>query len=225
MSAHILYVEDDERLSFVTQDNLSLRGYRVTHCADGRRALELLAQGPYDLYILDVMLPGVDGFDIARAIRQTDPETPILFLSARSLEEDRLHGFRTGADDYITKPFSMEELVMRMEVFLRRSRRAEGGVQRVGAYDFDPQNLTLVYGDDIRRLTQRESELLLMLVQHRGQVVKRSYILERLWGQDDYFLGRSLDVFISRLRRYLGMDSRVRIDTVHGVGFKLDDRG
>jgi two-component system, OmpR family, response regulator VicR len=224
MSAHLLYVEDDERLSFVTLDNLTLRGYRVTHCADGREALALLGKDQYDLYILDVMLPGVDGFDIAREIRRTDTETPILFLSARSLEEDRIHGFRTGADDYITKPFSIEELVLRMEVFLRRSRRSEAGVQRVGAYAFDPQNLTLVYGDDIRRLTQRESDLLLMLLQHRGQVLKRSYILERLWGQDDYFLGRSLDVFISRLRRYLAMDSRVRIETVHGVGFKLEEQ-
>lgn len=224
MSAHLLYVEDDERLSFVTLDNLMLRGYRVTHCADGREALALLGKDQYDLYILDVMLPGVDGFDIAREIRRTDTETPILFLSARSLEEDRIHGFRTGADDYITKPFSIEELVLRMEVFLRRSRRSEAGVQRVGAYAFDSQNLTLVYGDDMRRLTQRESDLLLMLLQHRGQVLKRSYILERLWGQDDYFLGRSLDVFISRLRRYLAMDSRVRIETVHGVGFKLEER-
>lgn len=224
MSAHLLYVEDDERLSFVTLDNLILRGYRVTHCADGREALALLGKDQYDLYILDVMLPGVDGFDIAREIRRTDTETPILFLSARSLEEDRIHGFRTGADDYITKPFSIEELVLRMEVFLRRSRRSEAGVQRVGAYAFDSQNLTLVYGDDMRRLTQRESDLLLMLLQHRGQVLKRSYILERLWGQDDYFLGRSLDVFISRLRRYLAMDSRVRIETVHGVGFKLEER-
>lgn len=225
MNAHILYVEDDESLSFVTRDNLEMKGYRITHCSNGRQALEALRQSSFDLCILDVMLPELDGFEIAREIRRLDQHTPIIFLTAKSLKEDRIHGLKLGADDYITKPFSIEELILKIEVFLRRSMGnavAAPTVYRIGSYEFHPENLTLKHEQDTRRLTQRESDLLLMLAQQRGRVVKRSDILEKLWGQDDYFLGRSLDVFISRLRRYLALDPNIRIETVHGVGFQLD---
>ncbi len=225
MNAHILYVEDDESLSFVTRDNLEMKGYRITHCSNGRQALETLRQSSFDLCILDVMLPEMDGFEIAREIRRLDQHTPIIFLTAKSLKEDRIHGLKLGADDYITKPFSIEELILKIEVFLRRSMGATVAaptVYRIGSYEFHPENLTLKHEQDTRRLTQRESDLLLMLAQQRGRVVKRSDILEKLWGQDDYFLGRSLDVFISRLRRYLALDPNIRIETVHGVGFQLD---
>ncbi len=225
MNAHILYVEDDESLSFVTRDNLEMKGYRITHCSNGRQALEALRQSSFDLCILDVMLPELDGFEIAREIRRLDQHTPIIFLTAKSLKEDRIYGLKLGADDYITKPFSIEELILKIEVFLRRSMGgtvAAPTVYHIGSYEFHPENLTLKHEQGMRRLTQRESDLLLMLAQQRGRVVKRSDILEKLWGQDDYFLGRSLDVFISRLRRYLSLDPGIRIETVHGVGFQLD---
>jgi two-component system, OmpR family, response regulator VicR len=224
MNAHLLYVEDDESLGFVTRDNLEMKGYRITHCNNGREALDLIRHTTFDLCILDVMLPEVDGYDIAREIRRLDQQTPIIFLTAKSLKEDRIHGLRLGADDYITKPFSIEELILKIEVFLRRSKAVAPTAPddyRIGEYRFNPANLTLERNGDTKRLTQRESDLLLMLIQQRGQVVKRSVILEKLWGQDDYFLGRSLDVFISRLRRYLGADPGIKLETVHGVGFQL----
>lgn len=228
MNAHLLYVEDDESLGFVTRDNLEMKGYRITHCNNGRDALDLLRHTSFDLCILDVMLPEVDGYDIAREIRRLDQQTPIIFLTAKSLKEDRIHGLKLGADDYITKPFSIEELILKIEVFLRRSKAVAPAAPDdycIGEYRFNPANLTLTRNDGMKRLTQRESDLLLMLVQQRGQVVKRSVILEKLWGQDDYFLGRSLDVFISRLRRYLSADPGIKLETVHGVGFQLNGGG
>ncbi len=225
MNPRILYVEDDESLGFVTKDNLEMKGYQIVHCHNGREALEMVRRETFDLFILDVMLPDVDGFEIATTIRRTDTHTPILFLTAKSLKEDRIHGLKLGADDYLTKPFSIEELILKIEIFLRRSRIVPPQapqVFRIGQYEFHPANLTLAFAGDIRRLTQRESDLLLMLAQQQGQVVKRTVILESLWGQDDYFLGRSLDVFISRLRRYLSKDPSIRLETVHGVGFLLN---
>jgi two-component system response regulator VicR len=225
MSPRILYVEDDESLSFVTKDNLEMKGYTVIHCNNGRTALELVHRESFDLFILDVMLPEVDGFEIAATIRRMDSNAPILFLTAKSLKEDRIHGLKLGADDYLTKPFSIEELILKIEVFLRRSRPVSPRTQityRIGQYEFTPSSLTLTITGEMRRLTQRESDLLQMLVQQQGRVVKRAEILESLWGQDDYFLGRSLDVFISRLRRYLSKDSTIKLETVHGVGFLLN---
>jgi two-component system response regulator VicR len=225
MSPRILYVEDDESLSFVTKDNLEMKGYTIVHCSNGREALELVRRQSFDLCILDVMLPEVDGFEIAVEIRRTDSNTPILFLTAKSLKEDRIHGLKLGADDYLTKPFSIEELILKIEVFLRRSRAVPQKLPetyRIGQYEFNPAKLTLTISGDMRRLTPRESDLLLMLINQQGQIVKRTVILESLWGQDDYFLGRSLDVFISRLRRYLSKDPTVRLVTVHGVGFLLN---
>ncbi|NBC08235.1 MAG: response regulator [Bacteroidetes bacterium] len=225
--AHILYVEDDESLSYVTKDNLELQGYQVTHCISGGEALEMIEGGKeeaFDLYILDVMLPDTDGFAIARAIRAHDEQTPILFLTAKSLKEDRLHGLRLGADDYITKPFSIEELILKVEVFLRRSSvnvPPSSGQYRLGRFWFDYPNLALKDEEGSRRLTQKEADLLNVFAQQQNQVIRRSDILEQLWGEDDYFLGRSLDVFISRLRKYLKADKRLQIENIHGVGFRL----
>jgi DNA-binding response OmpR family regulator len=223
MKAHLLYVEDDATLSFVTRDNLELQGYRIKHCADGQSALQTIANETFDLCILDVMLPGVDGFALAQEIRKTDSQVPILFLTAKSLKEDRIHGLKLGADDYITKPFSIEELILKIEIFLRRSQ-VTPPLQRnhdfeIGKYRFDYTNLTLSNNGHTKRLTQKEADILSFLVKNKNQVVKRSAILETLWGEDDYFLGRSLDVFISRLRKYLGEDERLRIENIHGVGF------
>ncbi len=221
--AHILYVEDDESLSFVTRDNLELQGYQITHCLNGQEALDTVRQKQFDLCILDVMLPEVDGFTVAREIRKRDSHVPILFLSAKSLKEDKIHGLKLGADDYITKPFSIEELILKIEVFLRRGKvsqpKAPADYLQLGRYQLHYSNLTLLNDGRSKRLTQREADLLRFFVQHRDQVIKRSTILEELWGNDDYFLGRSLDVFISRLRKYLSEDERIRIENIHGVGF------
>ncbi|HLO56629.1 MAG TPA: response regulator transcription factor [Saprospiraceae bacterium] len=219
----LLYVEDDETLSFVTKDNLELHGYEVNHFLDGESAVEAFFNGTYDLCILDVMLPKMDGFAVAEKIRSTDPNVPILFLTAKSMKEDRIHGLRLGADDYITKPFSIEELILKIEVFLRRKfvSVSTNDQYKVGNYNFDYRNLILSLNEVDRSLTQKEADLLKMLLDHKNNVVKRSLILEKLWGEDDYFLGRSMDVFISRLRKYLAEDSKIKLDNIHGVGFKL----
>lgn len=221
--SRILYVEDDETLSFVTKDNLELHGYEVDHFMDGESAVDAFYAGQYDLCILDVMLPKMDGFTIAEKIRATDPNVPILFLTAKSMKEDRIHGLKIGADDYITKPFSIEELILKIEVFLRRKYVSVSlnDIYKVGNYQFDYRNLTLNLSEDKRNLTQKEADLLKMLLDHKNNVVKRGVILEKLWGEDDYFLGRSMDVFISRLRKYLSGDPRIKLDNIHGVGFKL----
>lgn len=224
--AHLLYVEDDESLSFVTRDNLELQGFDVTHCADGSQAMSAIKENHYDLCILDVMLPDVDGFTIAQEIRKKDIQVPILFLTARSLKEDKIHGLRLGADDYITKPFSIEELVLKVQIFLKRRNvvddpNNQANEYGIGEYIFDYKNLELKSGDYSKKLTQKEADLLLFFVRNKNEVLKRSDILENLWGEDDYFMGRSLDVFISRLRKYLKLDESLKIENIHGVGFRL----
>lgn len=222
---HILYVEDDESLAFVTRDNLEHHGYQVTHIADGRKALKEATKKVFDLMILDVMLPGVDGYTIAAEVRKVDSEVPILFLTAKSLKDDRIHGLTIGADDYITKPYSMEELVLRVEVFLKRKKlfkpREEPTIYTIGELVLDFPNLTLSCGETRSTMTQREADLLRHFIQHKGQVLKRADILKAIWGENDYFLGRSLDVFVSRLRKHLALDPSLSIENVHGVGFKL----
>jgi DNA-binding response OmpR family regulator len=224
MKAHLLYVEDDASLSFVTRDNLEMNGYQITCFADGKAAMDGIQNQRFDLCILDVMLPEVDGFTLAKEIRKYDAEVPILFLSAKSLKEDRIEGLRIGGDDYLTKPFSIEELLLKVEIFLRRRHLVAPQMPkllRIGQYVFDYSNLNLEQNGEVRRLTQREADLLRYLLSNRGQVVRRSAILEQIWGEDDYFLGRSLDVFISRLRKYLQKDEEIRIENVHGIGFQL----
>ena len=224
MKAHVLYVEDDESLGFVTKDNLELEDYKVTHCLNGQDAINTIETEKFDLIILDVMLPDVDGFTIAKKIREHDTETPIIFLTAKSLKEDKIHGLKIGADDYITKPFSMEELTLKIDVFLRRSKgtaQTHNGYLSIGAYQFNYHNLDLSFIDSTRRLTQREADLLKYLIINKNKVLKRGEILEAIWGRDDYFLGRSLDVFISRLRKYLDEDKAIQIENIHGVGFKF----
>ena len=222
--AHLLYVEDDESLGFVTRDNLELQGYQITHCTDGKEAFEVLKNHSFDLCILDVMLPEIDGFTIAAEIRKFDTQVPIIFLTAKSLKEDKIHGLRLGGDDYITKPFSIEELILKIEIFLRRSKISEPVSATkflVGQFEFDYQNLSLLADNQSKTLTQREADLLKFLIENKNRVIKRSEILETLWGENDYFLGRSLDVFISRLRKYLKSDSNLKIENIHGVGFRF----
>ncbi len=224
MQAHILYVEDDESLGFVTRDNLEQQGYTITHCTEGKTATEAIKKGNFDLALLDVMLPETDGFTLAEQIRRYDKQTPIIFLTAKSLKEDKLRGLKLGGDDYITKPFSIEELMLKIDIFLRRRNITETQSTdnfRLGSFEFDFPNLTLAHPDHTRTLTQREADLLKMLLENKNQVLKRSDILEKIWGEDDYFLGRSLDVFISRLRKYLKPDENLKIENIHGVGFRF----
>jgi two-component system response regulator VicR len=227
MKAHLFYVEDDESLSFVTRDNLELEGYQVTYCEDGQKAIDIIKTENFDLCILDVMLPGVDGFTIAEEIRKRNKQVPILFLTAKSLKEDRIRGLRLGADDYITKPFSIEELILKIEIFLKRSQivvKEESHLFQIGDFTFDHKNLQLKNESIKRQLTQKEADLLKYFIKNKNVVLKRSDILETLWGEDDYFLGRSLDVFISRLRKYLKEDETLKIENIHGVGFRFNHR-
>lgn len=224
MNAHLLYVEDDESLGFVTRDNLEQQGYTITHCTDGNSASEAIRKGGFDLAVLDVMLPEKDGFTLAEEIRKFDKQTPIIFLTAKSLKEDKLRGLKLGGDDYITKPFSIEELMLKIDIFLRRRNITESKSNddfRLSTYEFDYANLALKHPEKTRTLTQREADLLKFLLENKNQVLKRSDILERIWGEDDYFLGRSLDVFISRLRKYLKLDDLIKIENIHGVGFRF----
>lgn len=224
MKASILYVEDDETLSFVTKDNLEIHGYEISHFADGLLAKnEILSNlSSYNLCILDVMLPEIDGFALAKIIRERNSQIPILFLTAKSLKDDRIHGLKIGADDYITKPFSIEELTLKIEIFLKRSQVNNNNtisLYEIGQYTFNYKNLSLKFGEEEKILTQKEADLLKLFTEHQNEVMKRSFILENVWGEDDYFLGRSLDVFISRLRKYLSKDDTLKVKNIHGVGF------
>lgn len=220
----LLYVEDDETLAFLTKDNLEVNGYDVTHCANGADALKQFEKKGFDLCLLDVMLPKMDGFSLAENIRKTNKEIPILFLTAKSMKEDRLKGFQLGGDDYIVKPFSIEELILKIEVFLKRKAVITNTPEllSIGDFTYDHPNLKLIYKDGAEEnLTQKEGDLLNYLVENKDQILKRSDILKKLWGVDDYFLGRSMDVFISRLRKYLRKDPRLKIENIHGVGFRM----
>ena len=222
MKANIFYVEDDETLGYVTKDNLELSDYKVYHFLDGKEALENFDAEKFDLCLLDVMLPGMDGFELAKHIRKQSLQIPILFLTAKSMKEDRIEGLLLGGDDYITKPFSIEELILKIEVFLKRRdivNSEKSNQFEFGKYTLDYKNLRLTKDDDVQKLTLKEAELLKFLITHKNKVVKRSDILIAVWGKDDYFLGRSLDVFISRLRKYLKEDEKISINNRHGIGF------
>ncbi len=221
----ILYVEDDEVLSFVTKDNLEMHGYTVIHAGDGESALRIFNEVRADLCILDVMLPAMDGYTLAAEIRKRNQSIPILFLTAKSLKEDKIHGLKIGADDYITKPFSIEELILKIQVFLRRKELTGDSNQSdyvIGQYTLESSNLKLRHDSGTERsLTQKECDLLLCFIKSGGKILKRQEILEQVWGENDYFMGRSMDVFISRLRKYLKEDPALKIENVHGVGFRF----
>ena len=222
----ILLVEDDQNIGFVIQDALKRRGYAVHLCRDGKEGLRKFNEQPYDLCVLDVMLPQKDGFSLAEDIRMVNAQVPIVFLTAKSQTEDRIAGFKAGGDDYLTKPFSHEELILRIEAILRRTHgKTEDPRDRerfeVGSFTFDHRNLVLSHPGGERKLTKKEAEVLRLLCMHQDQVLPRELVLNMVWGDDTYFLGRSLDVFISRLRKYLKADPNVTIVKVHGVGFKL----
>lgn len=222
----ILYVEDDSNLSFVIKDLLEDSGFSVSHCSDGQTAIQKFGTDNFDLCILDVMLPQKDGFEVAEFIRKINPEVPIIFLTAKSLSEDRIKGLRIGADDYITKPFSTEELLLRVENILKRTGtlqndKAKKDIFEIGKYTFNFPDYSLHINGNSRHLTEREANLLRLLCLHKNQVVTREVLLKSIWGKDDYFTGRSMDVFISKLRKYLSEDESIKIQVVHGIGFKL----
>jgi len=224
--SHILYVEDDEVLGFVTKDNLELNGMKVSHAKTGKGAIKMFREDSFDLCLIDVMLPEMDGFAVAQEIRSRHSEIPIIFLTAKSLKEDRIKGLKIGADDYITKPFSIEELLLKIQVFLKRKYIAgdEGSSYlKIGKYELDPENLQLKHGDQVEQMTKKEVDLLRLLINNKNRVIERSTILERVWGENDYFMGRSMDVFISRLRKYLKDDESISLENIHGVGFRLNE--
>lgn len=223
MSAKILLVEDDPNLGFVIKDTLSMKGYEVTLRNNGDDGLHTFCEKQFDLCILDVMMPKKDGFTLAQQIRERNQQVPILFVTAKSMLEDKIAGFQSGGDDYISKPFSIEELCLRIEVFLRRSVAQTNEEQfTLGDLRFDCQSFTLHHNTGEKTLTQKEAEVLKLLCQNKDRVLKREEILKAVWGNDDYFLGRSMDVFISKLRKYLKEDPRVQIVNYHGVGFRLE---
>ena len=223
MSVKILLAEDDPSLGFVIKDNLEVKGYDVTLCENGIEGEKLFNQNSYDLCILDVMMPKQDGFTLAKHIREKNQHVPILFVTAKSMLEDKIEGFKSGGDDYIVKPFSMEELQLRIEVFLRRTKTSSTeNIYSIGSFSFDFTNYTLHCSDSSKVLTQKEAEVLKLLCENRSRVLKREEILKTVWGNDDYFMGRSMDVFISKLRKYLKDDPSVQIVNYHGVGFRLE---
>ncbi|AWV98958.1 DNA-binding response regulator [Arcticibacterium luteifluviistationis] len=225
MMAKILYVEDDKNLSYVIKDNLEEEGFEISHFADGKEALKNFQKEKFDLCLLDVMLPELDGFSLAEKIREQNEQIPIIFLTAKVLQEDKIEGLKIGGDDYITKPFSIEELTLRIKVFLKRSTVSdiedEQNEYRIGKYNFSFSQLILDSEEGIKKLTHREAEVLKYLCDKRDSVIKREDILTKIWGRDDYFLGRSLDVFITRLRKMLATDDSLKIENVHGVGFRF----
>ncbi|MFH7013387.1 response regulator transcription factor [Flavobacterium sp. FlaQc-52] len=220
----ILYSEDDETLAFLTKDNLEQNNYEVTHCSNGKSSLETFKEEDFDICIFDIMMPKMDGFDLATEIRKIDTDVPIIFLSAKTLKEDRIKGLRLGADDYLVKPFSIEELLLKIEIFLKRSQKnnaVKKSVYEIGKYQFDTENFILFNETEKISLTQREAELLKLFVDNKNLVLKRQQILTSLWGDDDYFMGRSLDVFISRLRKILVNEKGISIENLHGIGFRF----
>lgn len=221
----ILYIEDDKNLSFIVKDSLLDKEYEVNHVADGKDALKVINSSEhFDLNIIDVMLPNVDGFSLAKKIKEKDKMAPIIFLTAKGTERDKIEGFQIGADDYITKPFSIKELSLRIEALLKRTlpdESANNGVYNFGNCSLNSNELILTVGGKNRELTKKETGILEMLLKNINQTVERKLVLKEVWGNDSYFNGRSMDVYISKIRKYLQEDDSCEINTVHGVGFKL----
>ncbi|UOE38600.1 response regulator transcription factor [Chryseobacterium oryzae] len=222
----ILYAEDDQTIAFLIQDSLE-NHYDIHYCSDGKSAMEAFNNNDFDICLLDIMMPKMDGFELAQYIRNKNSDIPIIFISAKSLKEDRIKGLKIGADDYLVKPFSIEELILKIEIFLKRSRKTDvqSSNYAVGSFSFDPKNYILQdkNGKEVS-LTQRESDLLLLFIKNKNSVLKRQEILNAIWGDDDYFMGRSLDVFISRLRKIFSEEESIAIENIHGVGFRFAEK-
>ena len=220
---NILLAEDDLNLGVLLVDYLETEGFVVKLCKDGEIALKAFQNQTFDMCLLDVMMPNMDGFTLAKEIKLKDKNIPIIFITAKSLKEDKLIGYDIGADDYITKPFDEEELHWKIKAVIRRVPESKNEIKQevisIGKYEFDFNNQSLTINGKTQRITEKESDILNYLSQHRNHVIKREAMLKELWGENDYFLGRSLDVFISKMRRYLKEDSTINIENVFGVGF------
>lgn len=225
--AKILLVEDDSNLGFVLHDYLSMKNYNTILARDGNEGFNKFRNGNFDLCILDVMLPFKDGFSLAQEIRRENTDIPIIFLTARNMEKDKIQGFKAGGDDYITKPFSTEELNLRIEAILRRTKYSilNNNVPTVfdfGTTKFDYTNYLLITPKNERRLTKKEAEVLRLLCINKNQIVRREVALKNIWGEDDYFMGRSMDVYITKLRKFLKDDDKLSIVNIPRTGFKLE---
>lgn len=220
----ILLAEDEPSLGQILKETLESRNFEVVLCADGEEAYQKCQSTQPELLVLDVMMPKKDGFTLAQEVRKTNKRIPILFLTARSQTEDVVTGFHLGGNDYLKKPFSIEELIVRIQALLDRAALSKEGEDiSIGAYRFNCPKQELSYGDDLQRLTHREAQLLWYLCEQKGEVVDRQMILQKLWGDDDFFTARSMDVFISRLRRKLKKDSSIQILNIRGYGYKIVD--
>jgi len=226
--AKILFVEDDKNLNSIIEDILLFKNYDVVSCFDGETAMIYLNNQSFDLLLLDIMMPELDGITLAREIRKKDGFTPIIFLTAKSAKEDVIEGYKSGADDYITKPFDVEELVLRVEAVLKRTKMSDVAIEStiekvidIGKYTLDTESLTLSINEVHRKLTKKEMQLLKLLYLKKNEVLNRNLALKVIWGSDDYYMGRSMDVYISKLRKYLIDDPDIQIENVHGIGFKL----
>jgi two-component system, OmpR family, response regulator len=221
----ILLAEDDSNLGILLKNYLTAKNYETFLCVNGIQALEAFRSRTFELCIFDIMMPEMDGITLAKEIRSTSPEIPVMFLTAKNQQEDILEGFRTGADDYITKPFSMEELLFRIEAILRRTAGStvtkKEEYYHIGHYRFDPLKQILSYKELHVKLTTKESELLELLCRNENLILERNFALKTIWIDDNYFNARSMDVYISRLRKYLSKDTAVKIVNVHGRGYKL----
>jgi len=220
----VLLVEDDPNLGLLLSEYINAKGYECTLRVNGQEGYDTFVKGDFDFLIFDVMMPVKDGFTLAKEIRGIDKDTPILFLTAKSLKEDTLKGFNVGADDYMTKPFSMEELLARMNAILRRiptQDEDESGHYKIGVFDFDYNQQILTHGDESNKLTTKENELLKLLCKNKNGVLERNNALKAVWGDDNYFNGRSMDVYIAKLRKHLKADPNIEIINIHGKGFKL----
>ncbi len=221
----ILLAEDDSNLGTLLRNYLDAKKFETTLTVNGKAALKAISANKFDLCILDIMMPEMDGLTLALAVRKIDPSMPLIFLTAKNQKEDVLEGFKTGADDYITKPFSMEELLYRIEAIFRRMTASvppkEEGLFQIGEYTFDNKRQILLFSDQKISLTTKESELLDLLYRHRNEILERNYALKSIWIDDNYFNARSMDVYITRLRKYLKKDPSVRILNIHGRGYRL----
>ncbi len=223
--AKILLVEDDVNLGFLLLEFLESNDFYVKLYRDGISGLNGFNSSKFDFCIFDVMLPELDGFSLAEKIRETDKTVPIIFLTARSMKEDKIRGFKIGIDDYVTKPFDEEELLFRIQSILKRVRnnipQEENELLKIGKYTFDVNNMILSVGNQNKRLTSKETKILTLLARNQNNIISRDELMQEVWGEKDYFIGRSLDVFISKLRRHLNEDPQIKIETIPTVGVIL----
>lgn len=221
----ILLIEDDSNLGTILKEFFLVKGFAITHALNGEEGFNYFKGSKYDLCLIDVMMPKMDGFSLAKKIRMIDKHVPFLFVTAKSMLDDKIEGFKLGADDYVTKPFSMEELILRINAILKRTKTELVEDDRseftIGEYKFNYYKRILYYRNNEQRLTQKECELLRLLCVNKNKILERSEALTRIWKEENYFTGRSMDVYITKLRGYLKQDSSIEIINVHGTGFKL----